>query len=116
MDALTSGTEMTVNLLTRALKQGVTADYVLFDSWFSSSKMFVAIRELELHTIAIVKKTDKVHYTYQGKKVSVKTLYKNLPKRRGKAKYLLSLVATATSEGGINPCQVRFCAQSQQKE
>ncbi len=32
--------DVTVKLIKQAVEEGITADYVLFDSWFSSSKMF----------------------------------------------------------------------------
>ncbi|MBP2621704.1 transposase, partial [Streptococcus panodentis] len=48
------------------INKGVKADYVFFDSWFSSPKMFTSIRQLNLHVIAMVKKTSKVYYNYQG--------------------------------------------------
>ncbi|WP_209552185.1 transposase, partial [Streptococcus panodentis] len=39
-EAVTPATEVTINLLKEAINKGVKADYVLFDSWFSSPKMF----------------------------------------------------------------------------
>ena len=44
--------------------------------------------------ICMVKKTSKVHYEFEGQPLCVKTIYKRLRKRRGKAKILASAVVT----------------------
>jgi len=89
------GTEVLLELLKLALKRGVKAPYVLFDSWFSSPTMFKKIRELELHVVTLLKRSSKVYYFYQGKAIDVKTLFKQLKKRRGRSRYLLSIEVEA---------------------
>ncbi len=63
--ALRKGTEVTLELLRSALNQGIHADYVLFDTWFSSPKMFQQIRDLKCHCVAMVKRSQKIYYRYQ---------------------------------------------------
>lgn len=107
---------MTVDLLKEALQKGIKVDYVLFDSWFSNPKMFVALRQLKLHAIAMVKKTSKVYYNYQGEGLSVKQLYQKIPKRRGRAKYLLSLEVTARYGQEEIPLKLVFVRNRSQKK
>ncbi|MDT2661123.1 transposase [Enterococcus hulanensis] len=98
--ALRKGTEVAIELLASALKTGHQADYVLFDSWFFSPKMFRNIRQLELHSIAIVKRSCKFYYEFNGKKMDVKEIFRSEKKRRGRSRYLLSVMASAVFEDG----------------
>ena len=53
-------TEVMVELVKTALHAGLSAKYVLFDSWFSSPKTITALKEdCGLDTIAMVKKAAK---------------------------------------------------------
>ena len=116
VEAVKPATEVTVDLIQEALGRGIKADYVLFDSWFSSPKMFVTIRQLHLHAIAMVKKTSKVYYNYQGERLSVKQLYQKLPKRRGRAKYLLSIEVTASYDEKEIPLKLVFVRNRNKKK
>lgn len=71
-------TDVSVELIKQALANGLKAGYVLCDSWFSSPKMFLALKRLGLDTIAMVKKTPKVYYTYRKRQYSIPALYKLL--------------------------------------
>ena len=74
-----------------ALKSGISASYVLFDSWFSSPSSILSIKKEGLDVITMVKKTPKVHYRYQGEMLSAMEIYKQNQKRRGRSRYLLSI-------------------------
>lgn len=52
-------------LLRGALATGLKASYVLFDSWFSTPANILALKELELDVIAMVKETLKVRPLYK---------------------------------------------------
>ena len=72
---------------------------LLFDSWFSSPKTITALKtNCELDTIAMVKKSSKIKYGYQGGRYSIKEIYKQCKKRRGRSKYLLSIDVTVGDE------------------
>ena len=59
-------TEVMLELIHMAQKSGLSAKYVLFDSWFSSPKVVAALKqEHGLDTIAMVKKSSKIKYGYQ---------------------------------------------------
>ena len=79
-------------MLKNAVSAGHKAKYVLFDSWFSSPKTILTIRnELKLDVLAMIKKSSKVNYEYNGKFCNIKQIYNESKKRRGRSKYLLSV-------------------------
>ncbi len=82
-------TEVLVELLQAALKEGIKANYVLFDSWFSSPKVFHALSDIKLHAVCMIKRSKKVYYGYKGNWVDVKTIFQAEKKRRGRSRYLL---------------------------
>ena len=93
-------TEVMLELVRMAQSAGLSAKYVLFDSWFSSPKTVVALKQDHgLDTIAMVKKSSKVKYGYQGGRYNIKEIYSRNRKRRGRSKYLLSVDITIGEEG-----------------
>ena len=89
--ATKKGTEVISDLISEAQSAGIQADYVLFDSWFSSPKVIRSMREKKLDVVAMVKQSSKFHYTFQGEKLSCKEIYARCKKRRGRSRYLLSV-------------------------
>ena len=88
-------TDVMVELIKTAQQSGLTAKYVLFDSWFSSPKTITTLKkEQNLDVIAMIKKSSKVKYAYQGKMLNIKEIYSRNKKRRGRSKYLLSINVT----------------------
>ena len=82
-----------IDMLRSAVAANIHAQYVLCDSWFSAPATIMNIAKEELHVITMVKKTSKIHYRYDGKKLSVKDIYSGNRKRRGRSRYLLSVDA-----------------------
>ena len=68
-------TELTVEMVKRALHHGIYASYVLMDTWFASPTMFMNMKETGIDAICILKKTTKYHYAYRGKRLDVKSLF-----------------------------------------
>ena len=89
--ATMKGTAVMIELLKKALNAGFSADYVLFDTWFSSPAQLVAVKELGLDSIAMIKKNPRVYYEYEGKQLSIQKIFGICKKRRGRSKYLLSV-------------------------
>ena len=89
--AVKKGTEVISDLISEAQSAGICADYVLFDSWFSSPKGIRSMREKNLDVVAMVKKSSKIHYSFQGELLSCKEIYARCKKRRGRSRYLLSI-------------------------
>jgi hypothetical protein len=84
--------DIILEMLKKAICAGHSAKYVLFDSWFSTPKGITAIKnELSLNVIAMLKKSSKVFYEYQGSQCDIKKIYSMNRKRPGRSKYLLSV-------------------------
>ena len=89
--AQTKGTEVMIELLKSALAAGHSAEYVLFDTWFSSPAQLIAVKKLGPDSIAMVKKSSRIYYEYEGELLSIKKIFGACKKRRGRSKYLLSV-------------------------
>ena len=89
--AQAKGTEVMIELLKTAQNAGHHADYVLFDTWFSSPAQLIAVKKLDLDSIAMLKKSSRIYYEYEGKQLSIKKIFGICKKRRGRSKYLLSV-------------------------
>lgn len=85
------GTDVMIELLKEAQKAGHSADYVLFDTWFSNPAQLLAVKDLGLDSIAMIKKSSKIRYEYEGQKLTIKRIFGICRKRRGRSKYLLSV-------------------------
>ena len=69
--AQSKGTDAMIELLKNAQSVGHHADYVLlFDTWFSSPAQLVAVKELGLDSIAMIRKSSRVFYEYEGEMFS----------------------------------------------
>ena len=98
-------TDVMVELIHSARCAGITARYVLFDSWFSAPKTMIALKNQEHpDTIAMVKKS-RTKYLYNGEKLNVKEIYSRNKKRRGCSRYLLSVSVTVEKEGESIPAK-----------
>jgi hypothetical protein len=99
--AQTKAPEVMLTLLDEALKAGLSADYVLFDSWFSNPAQITAIKSRNMDVIAMLKKSSRIKYGYEGENLNIKEIYSRNKKRRGKSKYLLSVDVTVGKENPI---------------
>ena len=85
-------TDVMLDMLKQAQKAGHHAKYVLFDSWFSNPKEIIRISEdCHLNTIAMVKKSSKIHYEFEEEELNIKQIFARSKKRRGCSRYLLSV-------------------------
>ena len=80
-----------MTLLDVALSAGLKADYVLFDSWFSTPAQVTAIHSKGMDVIAMIKKSSRIKYSYGGEQLNIKEIYSRNKKRHGRSKYLLSV-------------------------
>lgn len=92
--AQTSAPKAILVMLRTALRNGIKASHILFDSWFAFPSFILKIREIGLHVVAMVKKMDTVHYLYHDRKVTLAQIYRANRKRRGRSRYLLSVEVT----------------------
>ena len=107
-------TEVMLDLVKAAQGAGLSAKYVLFDSWFSSPKTITALKnDCGLDTVAMIKKSSKIKYDYQGSRLNIKEIYGKNRKRRGRSRYLLSVEVT-TGEEAI-PARI-VCVRNKSKK
>lgn len=107
-EARMKATEVLLLLLEQAKNAGIQATHVLFDTWFSSPSTLIAVKNRGYDTVAMVKKTEKIHYVYQGERLDVKSIYKRNKKRRGRSKYLLSVEVELTKNEESIPARLVF--------
>ena len=94
----------------------IKASYVLLDSWFSSPDSICKIRNLGYDVIAMIKKTSKVFYEYNGEMMSVCDIYKS-KKHRGRSKYLLSVNVNVVKNDNVVPARIVFvCNRNKRKD
>ncbi|EEW53310.1 transposase, IS4 family [Limosilactobacillus antri DSM 16041] len=105
--------EVVLELIKQALNFGVSAKYVLFDSWYSSPQMFWRLKQLGLDSVAMLKRSSKVYYRYRGRAYSIKALYLRLlhSKRPQGKQYFYSSVVEAEFQGHHFPMKVVFVAK-----
>jgi len=96
-EAVVKAPENLEAMVERILAAGVRAKYLLMDSWFAMPTTITALAK-KIDVIGMVKKTPKIHYEYNGHWVDVKAIYRQIKKRRGRAKILAS--ALVTLKGG----------------
>ena len=106
--AQTKATTVMFELIDQAMKAGVQASYVLFDSWFCFPTSIIHIKQRGLDVIAMVKKTPKMHFLYNGEMLPITEIYKRNKKRRGRSKYLLSVDVTVIKDDESTPARIIY--------
>ena len=99
--AQTKGPEAMLKLLDEAARAGISAKYVLFDCWFSNPAQALDIKSRGMDVIAMVKKSSRIKYGYNGENLSLMGIYSCNKKRRGRSKYLLSVDVMVGKENPI---------------
>lgn len=111
-EAVCKATELIGPMLKRALAAGVQAKYLLMDSWFGMPAIISQARE-HIHVICMVKRTPKVHYGFEGKRLSADAIYRRLRKRRGRAKVLASALVTMNDN---QPARIVFVRNKHKRD
>ncbi|MBD1379665.1 IS4 family transposase [Metabacillus arenae] len=75
VEALESAPTIIPSMIERALQAGVTADYVLMDTWFTQQPLIQSIVGIGLDVIGMVKDTNQ-RYLINNQRLSLKQLYK----------------------------------------
>jgi len=97
-----------LELLKQAKNADIPAKYVLFDSWFSSPYSLHAVKEIGYDMIGMVKKTPKMFFRYNGKDIPLTSIYNKNRKRRGRSRYLLSVMVDVVKDGETIPAKVAY--------
>ena len=103
-EATMKATEHLKTMVGRALKAGLTARYLLMDSWFTMPATVTALAG-SVPVIGMVKKIRTVPYRFQGQSLDLMAIYRRLKKRRGRAKILASTLVSLSSG---TPCKLVF--------
>jgi hypothetical protein len=83
LEALQPAPELVTKMVERALDAGVTATYVLMDSWFTHQPLIQSIVDLGLDVIGMVKAGNQ-RYIVNNQRVSLKDLYRLATSVQGK--------------------------------
>jgi hypothetical protein len=90
-NARTEKPELVLQMLKRVKGTPAETRHVLFDSWFCSPKAILDITGLGYDVVARLKDHENFRYLYDGKILSARQIFRSNKKRRGRAKYLLSV-------------------------
>jgi hypothetical protein len=92
-EATKKSTETMFDLLDSINPKRLGAKTVLFDSWFAYPAIISKIiRNYSLDVVCMIKRSPKIHYTYEGESYTLNQLYKKVRKKRGRAKILANIV------------------------
>jgi len=106
--SMEKGTIAMLELLKAARNAAIPAKYVLFDSWFSSPSALHAVKTIGYDVIGMVKKTPKMFFRYNGEDMSLISIYNKNKKRRGRSRYLLSVMVEVVKDGKSIPAKVVY--------
>ena len=106
--SIEKGPHAMLALLEAAKKATIPAKYVLFDSGYSSPSTLHAVKTTGYDVIGMVKKTPKMFFRYNGEDLSLVSLYNRNKKRRGKSRYLLSVMVDVIKYDEVIPAKVVY--------
>lgn len=92
LQAISTAPKVLLEMLADAVKANIPSKHVLFDCWFSFPSTIIEIVKLKLNVVARLRNSPKIMYLLDGKKLTLSKIYSSLKKRRGKSKYLLSVI------------------------
>ncbi len=90
-DARTDKPTLALKMLKDAIGTASQAQYVLFDSWFSSPSFMISVKGLGYDVVARLKNHENFQYLLGGEKMSLSKIWGASRKRRGMSRYLLSV-------------------------
>lgn len=97
-EALCSAPQVIASMLDRAIKAGLSASYVLMDSWFTHAPLIAEVLRRQLQVIGMVKNDNK-RYLVNGKRLSLKELYTVAPRVEQQNRHILRLIRTELAPG-----------------
>lgn len=114
-EATSKSTEIIFPMVKRALKRGIKARYLLMDSWFGFPVLIGQLQQL-IDVICRVKDTEKIHYFDEGKKVTIRQIYRTMRKRRGNASIKGSRIVSLEQEGSYYQVKIVFVKNKNKKK
>jgi hypothetical protein len=112
-----SKVELGIEMLRRAMKRGIEAGAVLFDSWYCSPKMINKVyNEIGYNVITMLKRTPKFMVVIKGKAYSASNLWDKFFDKLSKQVIVRNneelLIATITGRFGNTAVKLVFCKPS----
>jgi hypothetical protein len=89
--ARTPKPELVLQMLEKVKGTPAQTKHVLFDSWFSPPKALLDIKRLGYDVVARLKDHENYRYLYNEEVLSIRQILKANKRRRGKARYILSV-------------------------
>jgi len=117
-EGLRKATDVLVDMVAEARAMGIEAHHLLFDSWFAFPATMRRLLALGMHTLCMLKVTEKIFYRYQGEDLPVAAIYKRVRKRRGRAKILASVMVEIglDDKGAPIPAKIVFVRDGRSKK
>ena len=75
-----------------------------------------AVKALDYDVIGMVKKTPKMFFRYNNEDMPLTSIYKKNKKKRGRSKYLLSVMIEVVKDGGVIPAKVVYVQNRNKKK
>jgi hypothetical protein len=107
VEALQKAPDQIPAMLDRALDAGVSASYVLMDTWFTHAPLVQAIVDKGLDVIGMVKRGNQ-RYIVQGRRLSLEELYYCATPVQGKKGILRSVHTELSTSTGTLPVKIIF--------
>jgi hypothetical protein len=107
-ESLHKAPEMLKELLNQARRNGLRADYLLFDSWFAFPSVILGVLEQNQPVICMLKAMKTLTYGYKGLQLSLNDLYREVRKRSGRAKILASVVVELGTDAKGSPVAAKI--------
>jgi len=112
LEAMMQKPDVVLRLIKNALNIGITADYVLMDTWFTNEPMIKDLRDIGLHVIGMIKNGNQ-RYRYNGQLMKLDELRKCLHSEN-KREILGSL--SCETKNGIPIKMVFICNRNKKSE
>lgn len=106
--SMEKSTTAMLELLKAAKTAAIPAKYVLFDSWFTSPSTLHSVKGIGYDVIGMIKKTPKMFFRYNGEDMSLISINSKNKKRRGRSRYLLSVMVEVVKDEKIIPAKVVY--------
>lgn len=117
-EGIRKATDVLVEMVAEAVASGIRAKHLLFDSWFAYPATMRKLLAKGVHTICMLKVTEKIFYRCQGEDLHLAAIYRKIRKRRGRAKILASImVEIGEDDKGIPvPAKIVFARDRRTKK
>jgi len=117
-ECIRKATEVLVEMVAEAMANGIQSSHLLFDSWFAYPATMRKLLACGMHSLCMLKVTERIFYRYQGEDLHLAAIYRKIRKRCGRAKILASvMVGIGEDEQGVPiPAKIVFVRDRRAKK